>query len=167
MMLSSNGGFGAQRLKSSRLYDWLRLKGYVAFDLPRTVTALGALLLLGVAAAHAYIATTQSGLPMYFEVYCLSLIIGCLVIAGGVWSGFNRFLPQLSWFLGDLLALSFLGLYLVTRMTSLPRLVALTGRWDFAPGTFTMAFAGAFVALHMSVLLRINVAYPNRQGWQD
>jgi hypothetical protein len=104
---------------------------------------------------------------MYFEVYCVLLIIGCLVIAGGMWSGFNPRLPQLSWFLGDLVSVLFIGIYLASRATSLTGLVAVTGRWDFAPGTFALAFAGAFVALHMSVLLRINVAYPNRQGWQD
>ncbi|EUA54741.1 putative membrane protein [Mycobacterium xenopi 4042] len=43
----------------------------------------------------------------------------------------------------------------------------MTGRWDFAPATFAFAFAGAFVAVHMSVLLGINVAYPQRQGWHD
>lgn len=74
--------FGAQRFKSSRLYDWLRLKGYVAFDLPRTVTALGTLLLLGIATAHAYAATAEERLPTYFVAYCLALIIGCVVIAG-------------------------------------------------------------------------------------
>jgi hypothetical protein len=75
--------------------------------------------------------------------------------------------PQLSWFVGDLISVLFLGLYLASRAVSLPGLVAVTGRWDFAPGTFALAFAAAFLALHMSVLLRINVAYPQQQGWQD
>ena len=48
----------------------------------------------------------------------------------------------------------------------MPGLVAVTGWWDFAPGTFALAFAGAFLALHVSVLLGINVAYPQQQGWQ-
>ncbi len=153
--------------KSSRVYDWLRLKGYVAFDLPGLVTALGGFLLLAIAAAHAYVATTKAGLPVYFRVYSILLIVGCLVVAGGMWLRLTPRVPQLSWFLGDLLSVLFIGIYLATRVTSLQGLAAVTGRWDLAPGTFALAFAGAFVALHMSVLLRINVAYPDRQGWQD
>ena len=57
--------------------------------------------------------------------------------------------------------------YLASRAVTLPGLVALTGRWDFAPGTFAGALALGFVAVHMSVLLGINVAYPQRQQWSD
>ncbi|MGC2655005.1 MAG: oxidoreductase [Mycobacterium sp.] len=153
--------------KSSWVYNWLRLKGYVAFDLPRMVTALGSFLLIFIAAAHTYVATTETGVPMYFKVYSALLTAGCLVIAGGMWFRLGPRVPQLSWFLGDLLAVLFTGIYLASRVISLRGLAAVTGRWDFAPGTFALAFAGAFVALHMSVLLRINVAYPDRQGWED
>ncbi len=153
--------------KNSRLFDWLRLKGYVAFDLPRMVTALGGFLLLAIAAAHAYVATTEAGLPRYFLVYSALLVTGCLMVAAGMWFRLSPRVPQLSWFLGDLLSVLFIGIYLASRVTSLRGLVAVTGRWDFAPGTFALAFAGVFVAVHMSVLLRINVAYPDRQGWQD
>jgi hypothetical protein len=41
-----------ERWKRSQLYELLRLKGYVAFNLPRTVTMLGATLLIAIAAAH-------------------------------------------------------------------------------------------------------------------
>jgi hypothetical protein len=151
----------------SRLHDWLRLKGYVAFDLPRTVTALGGLLLLAIAAAHVEVATREPALPMYFLVYSALLIAGCFGVMGGMWVRFNPRVPQLSWIFGDVLSVLVVGIYLASRVTSLPGLEAVTGRWDFAPGTFALAFSGAFVALHMSVLLRINVAYPDRQGWQD
>ena len=169
---SDSAGYAAVGLlvdlwKSSRLYDGLRLKGYVAFDLPRTVTALGGLLLMGIVAAHAYVVTIEAALPLYFKVYCAVLIAGCFFAAGAMWFPLNPRVPQLSWFVGDLISVLFLGVYLASRAASLPGLVAVTGRWDFAPGTFALAFAGAFLALHMSVLLRINVAYPQRQGWQD
>jgi hypothetical protein len=67
--------------KSSRLYNWLRLKGYVAFDLPCTVTTLGGLLLMGMVAAHVYVVTTEVALPLYFKVYCAVLIAGCFFAA--------------------------------------------------------------------------------------
>jgi len=153
--------------KSSRVYDWLRLKGYVAFDLPKTVTAVGGLLMTLIAAAHAYVATTEQGRPVYFAVYCVFVITACLATAGCMWLRLNPHMPQRSWFFGDLVAVLFIGIYLVTRVISVPGLVAVTGRWDFAPGTFGLALAGAFVALHMSVLVHVNVAYPDRQGWQD
>jgi hypothetical protein len=153
--------------KSSRLYDWLRLKGHVAFNLPKTVSALGGLLLTFIAATHAYVATAAQGLPVYFSVYCVLIIAGCLTVAACMWLRLNPRIAQRSWFFGDLVAVFFMGIYLVTRVISVPGLVAMTGRWDYAPGTIALALAGAFVALHMSVLLHINVAYPDRQGWQD
>jgi hypothetical protein len=153
--------------KSSRLYDWLRLKGYVAFNLPKTVSTLGGLLLTFIAATHAYVATTAQGRPVYLAVYCVFVITACLATAGCMWLRLNPHMPQRSWFFGDLVAVFFIGIYLATRVISVPGLVAMTGRWDYAPGTIALALAGAFVALHMSVLLHINVAYPDRQGWQD
>lgn len=153
--------------RRSRLLRILRLGGYVAFDLPRTVTALGDLLLLGVVATHVYVLSTETGLPRYFVIYAVILIAGCLVAAGALWLDFNPLVPQLAWLLGSTVSLVFLGVYLTSRMMSLPGLVAVTGRWDFAPGTFAMAFAAGFIAVHMSVLLSINVAYPHRQGWLD
>ena len=52
---------------AARLYEWLRLKGYVAFNLPRTVTMLGAALLTGIAAAHVYVLTSQTGITDVFR----------------------------------------------------------------------------------------------------
>ena len=153
--------------KSSRLYEWIRLKGYVAFNLPRAVTILGGLLLLGIVATHAYVLSREAPLPLYFAIYSAVLAVGCLLAAGGMWFARNRRLPQISWFLGDLLSALFLAIYLASRAVSLPGLVAVTGRWDFAPGTFAAAFAAGFIAVHVSVLLGINVAYPQRQGWTD
>ena len=62
-----------ERWKRSQLYEWLRLKGYVAFNLPRTVTMLGAALLTGIAAAHVYVLSSQPSLPVYFVVYAAIL----------------------------------------------------------------------------------------------
>jgi ABC-type proline/glycine betaine transport system permease subunit len=57
--------------------------------------------------------------------------------------------------------------YLASRTPSLPRLVGVTGRWDFAPGTLGLACAAAFIALHASVLLGINIAFGQRRDWHD
>lgn len=156
-----------ERWKRSQLYELLRLKGYVAFNLPRTVSVLGAGLLIGIAAAHVYVLTSQPALPGYFFVYAAILIACCLVTAASLWLGRNPRVPQLGWFFGDLVSVVFLGLYLASRPAALPGLVAVTGRWDFAPGTLTGAFALGFIAVHMTVLLGINVAYPQRQQWFD
>jgi hypothetical protein len=156
-----------ERWKHSRPYEWLRLKGYVAFNLPRTVSMLGAALLTGIAAIHVYVLTSQPALPMYFVVYAATLGACCLLAAAFLWLGRNPLLPQLGWFFGDLVSVVFLGVYLASRAATLPGLAAVTGRWDFAPGTFAGAFALGFIAVHMSVLLGINVAYPQRQHWSD
>jgi hypothetical protein len=156
-----------ERWKHSRPYEWLRLKGYVAFNLPRTVTMLGAALLTGLAATHVYVLTSRPALPIYFFVYTAILGACCLLAAAFLWLGRNPHVPQLGWFFGDLVSVVFLGVYLASRAATLPGLVAVTGRWDFAPGTFAGAFALGFIAVHMSVLLGINVAYPQRRHWSD
>jgi hypothetical protein len=151
----------------SRLFRVLSLGGYVAFDLPRVVTGLGAVLLLGIATAHVYILASEQALPAYFVVYAVAMIAGCLSVAGSVGFGRDPRVAQAGWYFGDLLSVVFLGVAVGTRIVSLPGLAALTGRWDFVPVTFALAFAAAFVAVHGSVLVGINVAYPQRQQWND
>jgi hypothetical protein len=153
-----------QRLWSSPL---LTLNGWVAFNLPRTVTAMGATLLLGIVAVHGYVLATQPGLPVYFVVYAGVLAAGCVAATAGAALGMSAAVAQAGWYLGSLVCLVFLVIYLGSRVVSLPGLVALTGRWDVAPATFAMAFAGGFLGLHATVLSGINVASPQRQGWHD
>ena len=62
-------GAVVRQIKRSQLYEWLRLKGYVAFNLPRLVTMLGAGLLMGIAGVHIYVLISQPALPTYFAVY--------------------------------------------------------------------------------------------------
>ncbi|TDH49790.1 oxidoreductase [Mycobacterium eburneum] len=150
---------GWRRLWSSPL---LTLNGWMAFNLPRTVTAVGATLLLAIVALHGYLLATQPALPAYFVVYAAVLAAGCLVAAAATAWGRSG-----GWYLGSLVCLVFLGIYLISRFVALPALGALTGRWDVAAGTFAMAFAAAFIGLHATVLSGINVAYPQRQNWRD
>jgi hypothetical protein len=126
----------------TRLFRVLSLGGYVAFDLPRAVTGLGVSLLIGIAATHIYVWTSQDALPPYFQVYAAVVVALCLMFAGSMGFGRNPRVAQAGWYF-------------------------VTGRWDFAPATFALAFAGAFIGLHGSVLLGINVAYPRRQHWED
>jgi hypothetical protein len=156
-----------QQWQRSRFHRALTLGGYVAFNLPRTVTAAGGAMLVGLAATHFYGLTSQPALPTYFVIYSVALIATCLLAGNVMWLAMNSFVPQLGWYLGDLVSLIFLGVYIASRIRSLPGLVAVTGRWDFAPGTLALACAGAFVGLHMSVLLGINVAFGQRRDWHD
>ncbi|SRX95690.1 hypothetical protein MSP7336_03959 [Mycobacterium shimoidei] len=160
-------GLLARLWERSRVYRMLRLGGYVAFDLPRTITALGSLLLLGIVVTHLYVVTRETAPPTYFVVYAVVLIVGCLLAAAMMWLSVNPRVPQLGWLLGDAVSVVFLGLYIASRPVSLPGLVALTGRWDVAPGNLAATFAMGFVAVHLSVLSGINVAYPQRQNWHD
>lgn len=153
-----------RRLLSSPV---LTLNGWVAFNLPRTVTALGGTLLTGLVAAHVYLLATEPGLPRYFAGYVLVLAAGCLTAATAMVVGIRPAVPQAGWHLGSLVCAAFLALYLVTRWVSLPGLVTVTARWDFAPGTLGMACAAAFIAVHTTVLSGINVAYPRRRQWHD
>jgi hypothetical protein len=128
---------------------------------------LGAGLLSGIVAVHVYVLTSRTPLPVYFLVYTAIVLGCCLLAAMAIWFGRNPRVPPLAWLFGDVVSIVFLGVYLASRAVTLPGLVAVTGRWDFAPGTLAGAFALGFVAIHMSVLLGINVAYPQRQQWSD
>jgi hypothetical protein len=145
----------------------LTMNGWVAFDLPRTVTALGVSLLSGVVAVHVYLLATMPALPGYFAVYAGLLMVGCLAAAGAMIFGRTPFIPRVGWVLGSLLCMAFLTVYLATRFVAVPGLTALTDRWDVAPGTLAMALAAGFIALHTTVLSGINVAYPQRRNWRD
>jgi hypothetical protein len=156
-----------QRLKRTQMYEWMRLKGYVAFNLPRAVTALGAGLLAGIAAVHVYVLASRPELSAIFAVYTGLVVAACLLTAAAMGFAVNPRIPRWGWFVGDGVSVAYLAVYLATRLAPLPGLVAVTGRWDFAPGTLAGALALGFVAVHMSVLLGINVAYPQRQQWTD
>lgn len=145
----------------------LTLNGWVAFNLPRTVTALGGSLLMGLVVVHVYVLTVEPDLPPSFFAYSAVLTAGCLIAQGAMVFSAKPIGPQAGWYLGSLMCLAFLSTYLISRLVTLSRLEAVTGRWDFAPGTFAMAFAAGFVAVHMTVLSGINVAYPQQQGWRD
>ncbi len=153
-----------RRILSSRA---LTLDGWVAFDLPRMVTAVGVILLTGLVGVHVYVLMTEPALPRYFVGYAVALITGCLIAAVTMVAAVSPAVPQRGWYLGSIICLTFLGIYLFSRMTRLPELEAVTGRWDVAPGTLAMALAVGFVAVHTTVLSGVNVAYPHRQGWQD
>ncbi|OBI95054.1 oxidoreductase [Mycobacterium alsense] len=145
----------------------LTLNGYVAFDVPRAVTGLGASLLMGIVAVHVYLLVTEPDLPVYFVIYAAALIAAWLVACGAMVFAFKPTVPQRGWYFGSLTCTVFLVIYLVSRFVSLPGLVALTGRWDLAPGSMAMALAAGFLAVHTTVLSGINVAYPQRQNWHD
>lgn len=145
----------------------LTLNGYVAFNLPRAVTAAGGLLLSGLVVAHVYVLTTATTLPAYFVIYCVALIAGWVAATAAMGFAPKPAVVQGGWRIGSLVTLVFLGLYLVSRAVSLPGLVGLTGRWDLAPGSLSLVCAVGFIGLHMSVLLGINVAYPQRRSWHD
>lgn len=162
---STKGAKGLRRrLLSSRV---LTLNGWVAFNLPRTVTALGGALLTGLVLVHIYVLTTEPGLPRYFAAYVLGLSAACALAAGAMVFALKPIVPQAGWYFGSLVCSAFLCAYLVTRWVQLPGLIGVTARWNFAPGTLGIAFAGAFLAVHTTVLSGINVAYPQRQQWYD
>ena len=71
------------------------------------------------------------------------------------------------WTLGTLVSLAMLGMYLASRIAGLPQLPVLVGRFDYALGTFAMGLAALFIALHASIVLRINIAVPQTRDWHD
>lgn len=153
--------------RRARASSLLTLNGWVAFNVPRLVTALGVTLLFALVVLHSYVVTTAAALPAYFLGYTAVLTLTCLLAAFGTTFGWNVETTERAWNLGSLICLAFLAIYLVTRVVPLPGLIMLTGRWDVAPGTLAMAAAAGFVGVHVTVLSGINAAYPHTQHWQD
>lgn len=153
--------------RRSRFYDVLRMGGYVAFNLPRVVSSLAAMFLSGIAGTLIYVLAADKPLPLYFSITCAVLIAGCLLTVGALWLGAYPIVAQRGWIAGSLVSTVVMVLYLATRMVTLPGLASVTGRWDVAAGTLVLAFAAGFVAVHVSILVGINVAYPHRRDWHD
>ena len=160
-------GAVSQYHERSPLLEWLRLKGYVAFNLPRAVTALGGALLLGVAATHVYVLASRPAVPALFVGYAVGVAACCVSAAVAMWLSRYPLVLRAAWMCGDVISLFFIAVYLITRPAPLPGLMGITGRWDVAPGTLAGACALGFLAVHLSVLLGINVAYPQHQQWSD
>lgn len=138
----------------------------IAFNLPRTVTLAADLALLGLAAVHGYVLLRQPDPAGYFEAYCVAVIIGCVCTAAVTWIDTGG-IPTAAWLAGSVLCTAFVIGYLSSRLVSLPDLPTLTGRWDLAPGSLALACAAGFLAVHLTVLLRINVAFGQRRQWGD
>jgi hypothetical protein len=81
---------------SSGLFRVLSLGGYVAFDLRRAGTGLGAMLLVGVV-AHVYLLATQEVQPWYFVVYAVAVIACCVLAAALMGYGRNPHMAQAGW----------------------------------------------------------------------
>lgn len=139
---------------------------YIAFDLPRTTTAVAVALLLGIEAIRLYLLAEYS-LPTYLAAYFIVLsacaTLAVLAMLAGRW----RRLVRGAWALGSLVALASLAMYLASRTAGLPQLPQLVGQWDYAPGTLAMALSGAFLATHFAVLTRLTVCWPMHQEWHD
>ncbi|MGB5797162.1 MAG: oxidoreductase [Mycolicibacter algericus] len=139
----------------------------IAFNLPRVVTLAADVALLGLAGVHGYLLATSASPPGYFAVYCVAMIVGCLAAAAITWIDVDDVVPALGWLAGSVSCGAFVIGYLVSRFVSLPGLPTVTGRWDLAPGSVALACAGGFLALHLSVLSGVNVAFGQGRAWYD
>jgi hypothetical protein len=142
---------------------------YISFSLPRTTTTLGVVLLLGIAAirllwlAGGFIVPDY---PAYLAAY-FALVAALAFVAAAAMVVPRAGPAMLGWALGSLVSTATIAVYVATRALGLPGLPQLVGRWDFALGTFAMALAGLFLAVHFTVLTGMNVAYPRRRRWHD
>ncbi len=151
-------------LRETWLYRLVTVYRYVAFDLPKLTTGIGVGLLLGMAAVHIYLLGVTGSLPAYVAGYFVVLALVSILGAGMMLAG--RFARR-GWLLGSVVSVVFLVVYIVTRFAGVPMAPEVNRWWDFAPGTVAIGCAVLFVAVHISVLLGINVAHPRKRVWHD
>lgn len=147
----------------------IRLSQYFRVNMPKTISAFGILLVLGMAAIRLFWLAGHGPVaspPTYFQVY-LAVIAFVAVVAAVAMAVPKLAVATAGWALGTLVSLATLGMYLASRIAGLPRLPVLIGRFDYALGTFAMGLAALFIALHASIVLRINIAVPQTRDWHD
>jgi hypothetical protein len=137
--------------------------------MPKTTTGLGMLLLLGTAAIRLFWLTGHGPVaspPTYYQAYLA--VVAFVAVVAAVAMAVPRFaVPMAGWALGTVVSLATLGMYLASRIAGLPQLPVLVDRFDYALGTFAMGLAALFIALHASIVLRINIAVPQVRDWHD
>ncbi|MDR7170240.1 hypothetical protein J2W56_003991 [Nocardia kruczakiae] len=137
---------------------------YAAVDLPRTTTAAGAALLLGLGGVHLYVLVREDALPTYLRVGFAILIAWCAGAAALVCGARTA---RAGWALGGLASLTFLVVYVLSRLAGLPGLPEVRGWWDSAPGSVAGTCALGFLAVTAAIVLGVTVARPQRQHWHD
>jgi hypothetical protein len=151
----------------ARLVSFYR---YFAFNGPRVTTALGVVLVIGLAAIRLY--WLAGGLPvraypLYLAVYFALVVAAGLLASVAMVVRSSLAAVRIGWALGSVVSVASIGMYVASRTAGLPGLPELVGWWDYPLGTFSMALAALFMGLHLSVITGMNVAYPQRQHWRD
>lgn len=144
----------------------LALTEWFAFAGPRTTTALGVVLLGGVAGPRVYLLATGT-FPGYLDAWFVVLTVALLAAALAMVRARTRVVAALGWAGGSLAASASIGVYVASRTVGLPGLGDLVGRWDRPLGTFAVATAALFLALHAALLLGVVVAVPAHRRWHD
>lgn len=139
---------------------------HLAFDLPRLTTA-GALLAVGGIAAirvyHLVVGYAPTALMgSYFALSAAAAVVaaGCMVVK-------QVRVVGLGWMLGGLVSVATIIGYVLSRTVGGAGLPQLVGWWNYPVGTLLLVLAAAFLALHVSVLTGVNVAFPTRREWHD
>lgn len=143
---------------------------YFAFNGPRVTTTSGIVLLVGIAAIRLYWLVggfLVPGYPAYLTAYLALLVTGAVMASVGMVLGRRPGLVRIGWMLGSVVSIVSIAMYLLSRTIGLAGLPQLVNRWDYALGTFAMALAALFLALHFSIVTGMNVAYPRRRRWHD
>ena len=152
---------------------------YIQFDLPRTTTATGVLLLWGIAAVRIYLlvaartAWVQPGgsvrpqVPVYLQAYLGLVAVVAVVASGAIMAARSRTTTRAGWALGSLVCAAAMAMYVTSRTAGLPGAGDWVGRWDFPLGTFAVTLEAAFLLTHVAVLTGMTVAAPDRRHWRD
>ncbi len=126
------------------------------------------MLLAGLAAVYLYWLVTDQAfasnvdLPGYLMAYFIIQVTGLAVTIVAMVAG-----RMSGWALGSVLAAATIAVYVASRIWAFPDLAILVGWLDYALGTFTVILAALYLGLHVAVLTKVCVAYPQQRDWHD
>jgi hypothetical protein len=134
---------------------------YIYFNQSKLITTTGIALILLVGLIHLLESPEYFEAAIYLGLLFLANFAGTVVAAIGIFRGACGW----GWALGALISGVTIAVYLVSRTLGLPGYTE--GMWADPVGSFSVMVEGLFVALYLSIVTGMNIAYPDKREWHD
>jgi hypothetical protein len=136
---------------------------YIYFNQPRLVTFTGISLILMIGFTHMYVFPEHFKTAPYIGLSFAVLFVISLVSAINILRGSYRW----GWLPGAVISGVAILSYILSRLFGFPGFPEAQHDWANPPGTVAMAFEAIFILTYVSLITRMNVAWPEEREWHD